>query len=102
MPEQELRRIFEQYGTVQTCIVNKDKRHAFVKMISRKDAQTAKDGMERNRTPDSQLRVSSANTTLSISPLANDELYRLDGASALVHETAVTTKLASASFQLAS
>jgi hypothetical protein len=39
--------------------VNKDKRHAFVKMISRADAITAKEAMEKNRTPDSQLRVRS-------------------------------------------
>jgi protein NRD1 len=37
--------------------VNKDKRHAFVKMISRKDAVTAKEAMEKNKVPDSQLRV---------------------------------------------
>jgi hypothetical protein len=102
MPEQELRRIFEQYGIVQTCIVNKDKRHAFVKMISRKDAQTAKDGMERSRTPDSQLRVSPANTKTNTPMLANEELYRPDGVLALAHETAVTTLLVSASSQLAS
>lgn len=35
-----------------------DKRHAFVKMISRKDAQQARDGMERYKSPDMQLRVS--------------------------------------------
>jgi uncharacterized protein YbjQ (UPF0145 family) len=57
--EQELRNIFDRYGKVQTCIVNKDKRHAFVKMISRADAVSAKDAMEKNRTPDSQLRVCS-------------------------------------------
>jgi protein NRD1 len=59
MSEQELRNIFDRYGKVQTCIVNKDKRHAFVKMISRKDAVSAKDAMEKNRTPDSALRVRS-------------------------------------------
>lgn len=59
MSEQELRNIFDRYGMVQTCIVNKDKRHAFVKMISRKDAVSAKDAMEKNRTPDSALRVRS-------------------------------------------
>ena len=59
MSEQELRNIFDRYGQVQTCIVNKDKRHAFVKMISRKDAVSAKDAMEKNRTPDSALRVRS-------------------------------------------
>ncbi|KAH6670761.1 hypothetical protein B0J14DRAFT_702795 [Halenospora varia] len=57
MPEQELRNIFEVYGRVQTCIVNKEKRHAFVKMISRADAVTAKESMEKNRAPDSQLRT---------------------------------------------
>lgn len=43
---------------VQTCIVNVDKRHAFVKMISRSDAMTAKEGMERYRSAEMQLRVS--------------------------------------------
>lgn len=55
--EQELRNLFSQFGRVQTCIVNKDKRHAFVKMISRQDAIAAKDAMEKNRAPDSQLRT---------------------------------------------
>ena len=43
---------------MQTCIVNVDKRHAFVKMISRTDAMAAKDGMERYRSAEMQLRVS--------------------------------------------
>ena len=43
---------------MQTCIVNVDKRHAFVKMISRTDAMSAKDGMERYRSAEMQLRVS--------------------------------------------
>ncbi|KAH9217228.1 hypothetical protein DL95DRAFT_386727 [Leptodontidium sp. 2 PMI_412] len=55
--EHELRSLFSQFGRVQTCIVNKDKRHAFVKMISRQDAIAAKDAMEKNRSPDSQLRT---------------------------------------------
>jgi protein NRD1 len=55
--EQDLRNIFERLGKVQTCIVNKEKRHAFVKMISRADAVIAKEAMEKNRTPDSQLRT---------------------------------------------
>jgi protein NRD1 len=36
-----------------------DKRHAFVKMISREDAMSARDGMENFKTGDMQLRVSS-------------------------------------------
>jgi protein NRD1 len=44
--EAELRSIFTRHGQVQTCIVNKDKRHAFVKMMSRRDAVAAKDAME--------------------------------------------------------
>ena len=67
--EQELRALFNRFGKVQTCIVNKDKRHAFVKMVSRKDAVNAKDAMESNRTPDSQLRV-----RLVIRSLENDEM----------------------------
>ncbi|KAG6039375.1 hypothetical protein E4U41_002765 [Claviceps citrina] len=55
--EAELRRIFNRYGTVQTCIVNKDKRHAFVKMLTRKDALSAKENMEDNRTIDLPLRT---------------------------------------------
>lgn len=60
--DQELRRIFDQFGRVQTCIVNKDKRHAFVKMVSRQDAITAKEAMEGSRNPDSSLRVRSVNS----------------------------------------
>lgn len=56
-PESELRRLFNRYGTVQTCIVNRDKRHAFVKMLTRKDAVAAKQGTEDNRDPELQLRV---------------------------------------------
>ena len=43
---------------MQTCIVNVDKRHAFVKMLSRSDAMTAKEGMERYKSTEMQLRVS--------------------------------------------
>jgi protein NRD1 len=56
--EQELRQIFSRFGKVQTCIVNKDKRHAFVKMYYRKDAVKAKEGMDEHRNADLPLRVS--------------------------------------------
>ncbi|KAI4284328.1 MAG: hypothetical protein L6R38_001483 [Xanthoria sp. 2 TBL-2021] len=79
--DDELREIFAQFGIVQTCIVNVDKRHAFVKMISRKDAQQARDGMERYKSPDMQLRTrwgvgfgprdcSDYSTGISIVPIA--------------------------------
>lgn len=55
--ENELRSIFDRLGKVQTCIVNKDKRHAFVKMISRADAEKAKLAMEKNHQSGS-MRVS--------------------------------------------
>ncbi|KAJ0124905.1 hypothetical protein J7T55_006248 [Diaporthe amygdali] len=55
--ENELRSIFNGFGTVQTCIVNKEKRHAFVKMYSRKDAVNAKEAMDSGRSPDAQLRT---------------------------------------------
>ena len=49
--ESEMRDLFGRFGTVQTCIVNLDKRHAFVKMIDRVSAVAAKEGMERQRDP---------------------------------------------------
>ncbi|KAL6816808.1 hypothetical protein V8C40DRAFT_253788 [Trichoderma camerunense] len=55
--EAELRGIFGRYGTVQTCIVNKDKRHAFVKMLTRQDAVRAKDAMEDARGLEYPLRT---------------------------------------------
>ncbi|KAL1835736.1 hypothetical protein VTJ49DRAFT_6150 [Mycothermus thermophilus] len=55
--EPELREIFNRFGQVQTCIVNREKRHAFVKMYSRKDAERAKERMEDMRNPEFQLRT---------------------------------------------
>ena len=40
--EDEIRRKFNQFGIVQTCIVYHYKRHAFVKMLTRLDAVQAK------------------------------------------------------------
>ena len=57
--EEALRAIFSAFGLVQTCIVNVDKRHAFVKMITRQDAVAAKEGMERYKSSEMQLRVGS-------------------------------------------
>lgn len=56
-PENELRNIFGRFGAVQTCIVNKEKRHAFVKMYTRKDAVSAKEAMEEGRSGDASLRT---------------------------------------------
>jgi protein NRD1 len=55
--EAELRSIFSRFGEVQTCIVNKEKRHAFVKMYSRKDAVNAKEAMEDTRNLELPLRT---------------------------------------------
>lgn len=55
--EPQLRALFNQFGLVQTCIVNTDKRHAFIKMISRQDAMQARDGMESYRSGEMQLRT---------------------------------------------
>ncbi|EEQ90495.1 hypothetical protein RJZ56_006741 [Blastomyces dermatitidis] len=55
--EAHLRSLFGRYGVVQTCIVNIDKRHAFVKMINRHDAVTAREGMEQYKSGDMQLRT---------------------------------------------
>lgn len=55
--EDVLRGIFSTFGLVQTCIVNVEKRHAFVKMLTRNDAMVAKEGMERYKSSEMQLRV---------------------------------------------
>ncbi|RDA88745.1 hypothetical protein CP532_4024 [Ophiocordyceps camponoti-leonardi (nom. inval.)] len=55
--EADLRNIFSRFGTVQTCIVNKEKRHAFVKMLTRKDAVNAKDSTEDSRNLELPLRT---------------------------------------------
>jgi protein NRD1 len=49
--EGEIRSIFSRFGKVQTCIVNQDKRHAFVKMLTRPDAVAAKEGMDAVQDP---------------------------------------------------
>jgi hypothetical protein len=101
--EQELREIFNRFGQVQTCIVNKDKRHAFVKMFFRKDAERAKTAMEEMRSQEFQLRVSRPRPRPRPRPLHNtacmtdNRLHRQDGASASAPATAATTKAASAS-----
>ena len=55
--EADLRGIFSRFGQVQTCIVNNEKRHAFVKMCTRQEAVNARDGMERVRDPDVLARA---------------------------------------------
>jgi protein NRD1 len=57
MSERELKDAFARYGHVQTCIVNHEKRHAFIKMLTRREALAAKEGMETGGMPDFQLRV---------------------------------------------
>ncbi|EGP89813.1 uncharacterized protein MYCGRDRAFT_18762, partial [Zymoseptoria tritici IPO323] len=42
----EIQELFERFGKVQTCIANRDKRHAFVKMTTRAHALSAKATME--------------------------------------------------------
>ncbi|KAI6789304.1 hypothetical protein KC332_g18063 [Hortaea werneckii] len=44
--QQEIQALFERFGRVQTCIANREKRHAFVKMTTRNNALAAKAGME--------------------------------------------------------
>ncbi|KAL7271423.1 hypothetical protein RUND412_005819 [Rhizina undulata] len=55
--EDELRKLFEEYGRVQSCIVNSEKRHAFIKMLTRGDAVKAKNGMETYRAENMTLRT---------------------------------------------
>jgi len=92
--ESHLRSLFSKFGLVQTCIVNVDKRHAFVKMINRKDAELARNGMEEYRDGSTQLRVSDSQKS-TFQTLTCD---RQNGVLVLDHETAVTIQLVSVSF----
>jgi len=55
--ESEIRSIFARFGRVQTCIVNQEKRHAFVKMLTRPDAVAAKEGMDGLQDPAAQSKA---------------------------------------------
>lgn len=44
--QEELQRMFSSYGDIQSCIINHNARHAFIKMYKRKDAEAARAGME--------------------------------------------------------
>lgn len=55
--EGEIREIFSRFGQVQTCIVNSEKRHAFVKMMTRPHAVAAKQGMDALQDPVAQSKA---------------------------------------------
>lgn len=63
--EGEIRSIFNRFGRVQTCIVNQDKRHAFVKMLTRPDAVAAKEGMDNLQDPVAQSKARQVSSLLS-------------------------------------
>lgn len=44
--ESHLRSLFENFGVVQTCVVNRHKCHAFIKMLRRQDAVKAHTGAD--------------------------------------------------------
>jgi protein NRD1 len=60
--EGEIRSIFSRFGQVQTCIVNLEKRHAFVKMLTRPDAVHAKEGMDNLQDPVAQSKARQVRT----------------------------------------
>jgi protein NRD1 len=62
--EGEIRAIFNRFGRVQTCIVNQDKRHAFVKMLTRPDAVAAKEGMDSLQDPVALSKARQVNSLL--------------------------------------
>lgn len=66
--EAEIREIFSRFGRVQTCIVNIDKRHAFVKMVNRPDAVSAKSGMELIKDSDVLSKIRSTKWGVGFGP----------------------------------
>lgn len=76
--EGEIRSIFSRFGQVQTCIVNLDKRHAFVKMLTRPDAVHAKEGMDNLQDPVAQSKARQVWTAASKTKKDTD-MHRLVG-----------------------
>ncbi|KAF2097101.1 hypothetical protein NA57DRAFT_41681 [Rhizodiscina lignyota] len=66
--EHEIRDIFSRFGSVQTCIVNHEKRHAFVKMVNRPDAMAAKTGMEVEKNQDILAKARSTRWGVGFGP----------------------------------
>jgi protein NRD1 len=97
--EGEIRSIFARFGRVQTCIVNQDKRHAFVKMLTRPDAVAAKEGMDTLQDPIAQSKARQVRVYFLLIPnIANN--HRPVGVLVSALATAVTTRQASVSFPL--
>ena len=93
-----MRSLFNKYGVVQTCIVNTDKRHAFIKMVTRHDAIAARDGMESYKSGDMQLRVSITIPVFFLFWFSfSNFLFRPDGVLVSVRATVATTRPASVS-----
>jgi protein NRD1 len=97
--EGEIRSIFARFGRVQTCIVNQDKRHAFVKMLTRPDAVAAKEGMDTLQDPIAQSKARQVRVYFLLMPdTTNNRRPVGELVSALA--TAVTTRQASVLFLL--
>jgi protein NRD1 len=88
--EGEIRSIFNRFGRVQTCIVNQDKRHAFVKMLTRPDAVAAKEGMDNLQDAVAQSKARQVSYLLIESSTVAD-IFRLVGELGSAHEIAATT-----------
>ena len=55
--EDKLRQLFGQFGSVQSIIINPEKRCAFLKMYTREGAINAREGMESYPFIDTTIRV---------------------------------------------
>lgn len=66
--EPELRQIFDNYGEVQTCIPNPDKRHAFVKYTNRAASVNARDSLQDIKDPFLQSRIRSVRWGVGFGP----------------------------------
>lgn len=66
--EPELRQIFDNYGEVQTCIPNPDKRHAFVKYTTRAASLHARDSLQEIKDPFLQSRIRSVRWGVGFGP----------------------------------
>jgi hypothetical protein len=95
--ETELKNFFSDFGKVQSCIVNHDKRHAFLKLITHQDAIATKQTVE--MLPPDEYRGMFERVCISIhcEKICDSEAnnaYRLAGLLALARHHAPTTKKA--------